>query len=105
MRRLKQPRQQKQPKSWVTLSSLSKSKEPLRVRDLKETHLADDSSRESTAKRGNAFPYMLMASGTPASERQLSALGLVRWKAAPAPRKDRWTVHGAENFSNLAQMR
>ena len=65
--------------------------------------VAAEDSRDSTAKKGSLFPFILQEDGQPMSERDLVKMGLFRWKTAPTRRPAwAWTVHGGDNFKSLS---
>ena len=60
-------------------------------------------SRDSTTKKGNAFPFIMLEDGTPMPRNEVLKLGLVRFKGAPARRRrETWTVHGGDTFASLS---
>ena len=85
-------------------------KEPLRrpLADVSLNHLRrkeeDNPSRDSTTKKGNAFPFIALEDGTPMLHNEVLKLGLVRFKGAPARRRlETWTVHGGDTFASLSR--
>ena len=92
----------------LTRWSRSRSRdEPLR-RPLADVSLNHSSpkggdSRDSTTKKGNAFPFIMLEDGTPMPRNEVLKLGLVRFKGAPARRRrETWTVHGGDTFASLS---
>ena len=66
----------------------------------------DNPSRDSTTKKGNAFPFIALEDGTPMLHNEVLKLGLVRFKGAPARRRlETWTVHGGDTFASLSSRR
>ena len=92
----------------LTRWSRSRSKdEPLRrpLADVSVNHSSPKGgdSRDSTTKNGNAFPFIMLADGTPMTRDEVLKLGLVRFKGAPARRqRETWTVHGGNTFASLS---
>ena len=92
----------------LTRRTRSRSRdEPLR-RPLADVSLNHSSpkggdSRDSTTKKGNAFPFIMLEDGTPMPRNEVLKLGLVRFKGAPARRRrETWTVHGGDTFASLS---
>jgi len=92
----------------LTRWSKSRSKdEPLRrpFADVSLNHSSPKGgdSRDSTTKKGNAFPFIMLEDGTPMPHNEVLKLGLVRFKGAPARRRrETWTVHGGDTFASLS---
>ena len=63
----------------------------------------DNPSRDSTTKKGNAFPFIALEDGTPMLHHEVLKLGLVRFKGTPARRNKTWTVHGGDTFASLSR--
>lgn len=85
-------------------------KEPLRrpLADVSLNHSRrkeeDNPSRDSTTKKGNAFPFIALEDGTPMPHNEVLKLGLVRFKGTPARRRlETWTVHGGDTFASLSR--
>ena len=74
------------------------------IQDLQDKSREDMPSRDSTTKKGNAFPFILNENGKPMSEKETLKLGLMRFRDAPARRNNRtWTVHGGDTFASLSR--
>ena len=92
----------------LTRWSRSRSRDEPLQRPLTDVSLNHSSpkggdSRDSTTKKGNAFPFIMLEDGTPMPRNEVLKLGLVRFKGAPARRRrETWTVHGGDTFASLS---
>ena len=81
------------PSNWRSLADVS----------LNHSSPKGGDSRDSTTKKGNAFPFIMLEDGTPMPRNEVLKLGLVRFKGAPARRRrETWTVHGGDTFASLS---
>ena len=88
---------------WSRSRSRDGRPRPLADVSLNRSSPKGGDSRDSTTKKGNAFPFIMLEDGTPMPPKEVLKLGLIRFKGAPARRRrETWTVHGGDTFASLS---